>query len=106
MNLVDFLLDCNNVSIQFAFCLIIIIVFKNQDDATKFLVEWLTDIANCLTEVKECRSSLDVLLSPGFLQRTCSQFYFLFLGRCSSSAHGEKLLESTGIYQVYDEGFN
>lgn len=55
----------------------------------------------CLALFKIAQQKLvpESVLSPGNVINTCSQFYFLFVGRFSGTIIGDKYLEKTGVYQ-------
>ncbi|KAL5015873.1 hypothetical protein ScPMuIL_005462 [Solemya velum] len=71
----------------------------DQEDAQKLLSEWLTDIEECLSEVVTQKLAPESVLSPANILNTLSHYYFLFIGRLSSSSKGDLLLEKSGIYQ-------
>ncbi|XP_069128220.1 rapamycin-insensitive companion of mTOR-like isoform X2 [Argopecten irradians] len=70
-----------------------------QEDVRKHFVDLINDIGQCLSEVSSKHLAAEAVLSPSNTINTCSQFYFLFLGKISVTAKGDKLLEKCGIYQ-------
>ncbi|KAL4236760.1 hypothetical protein ACF0H5_005145 [Mactra antiquata] len=80
-HLVDFLVRCE------------------QDEGTKILNDFLSDIALCLSEVALQRIAPESVLSANKILNTLSHYYFLFIGRFSLTSKGDRKLEKAGIYQ-------
>ena len=94
------------------------VVILFQDESSRLLKDWLTDVGSCLNDVskatdenslKRCityekfqikgsRPASDALLSPHRVINTCAQYYFLYIGLLSSTASGDQLLKVSGIY--------
>ncbi|XP_060081851.1 uncharacterized protein LOC132561136 [Ylistrum balloti] len=70
-----------------------------QEEIKKPFVDFINDIGQCLSEIGSKHLAAEAVLSPSNTISTCSQFYFLFLGKISVTAKGDKLLEKCSIYQ-------
>ncbi|XP_052097251.1 rapamycin-insensitive companion of mTOR-like [Mytilus californianus] len=81
-------------------CLLIdFLISCDQDEAQKQVIDFLNDIGQCLSEISSHYLAPESVLSPSNIQKTCSQYYFLMVGRFSCSVKGDRLLEKTCIYQ-------
>ncbi|CAL4062242.1 unnamed protein product, partial [Meganyctiphanes norvegica] len=69
------------------------------DDKNKYLEELLVDMSQQLNIVNCERPPHDAMLSPSHLNTTASQYYFLVLGRLSSSKTGDDQLTRAQILQ-------
>ena len=128
-----FLLDCANVSdhqtsrvlhLNLMSVVNVQCVYHFQDESTRLIKEWLTDIGSCLsdvrfalekspsdfnlptpcefvTQIKGHRPSSDALFSPHRVTNTCAQYYFLYIGLLSSTSVGDQLLKKAAIYPTF-----
>ena len=74
-------------------------LFLSQTEAQRIVDELLRDIAASLNHIKGKSPPSESIYSPVHLMKTLSQDYFLIIGRFSNTLKGEKLLESTGVFQ-------
>ncbi|XP_061180915.1 rapamycin-insensitive companion of mTOR-like [Saccostrea echinata] len=81
-------------------CLLVdFLLSTEQDEVQKLALDFIGDIGGCMSEIAQQRLVPESVLSPGNVINTCSQFYFLFVGRFSGTVLGDKYLEKTGVYQ-------
>ncbi|KAK3090902.1 hypothetical protein FSP39_015586 [Pinctada imbricata] len=72
---------------------------SDQEEAYKYMTDFLMDVGECLSEISRQCLAPESVFSPANVINTCSQYYFLFTGRFSGSAKGDKYLEKAGIFQ-------
>ncbi|KAJ8305360.1 hypothetical protein KUTeg_015905 [Tegillarca granosa] len=75
------------------------LIESDQEEASKLITEFLNDIGQCLSEIAMQHIVPESVLSPSNVINTCSRYYFLYLGRFSATARGDRYLEKTGIFQ-------
>ncbi|KAK3609904.1 hypothetical protein CHS0354_036667 [Potamilus streckersoni] len=93
--------DCENgKKIALVGCQLLKFLLRcSQEEATKQLMDFLVDVALCLSELSAPRIDPESVLSPINIQNTLSHYYFLFIGSMSASVTGDRYLEKTSIYQ-------
>ncbi|XP_070563534.1 rapamycin-insensitive companion of mTOR-like isoform X2 [Ptychodera flava] len=80
IQLVDFLLSC-------------------EEEGEKLLIELVQELVDRLVEVIGGLATSSSIFSFMKVTSTLSQHYFLMIGKMTSSAQGEKVLEKTGLFQ-------
>lgn len=81
--LIDFLMECD------------------EKKSAEFIDDLMTDLNLCLSQISivDSQPSANCIFGPGKMLSTLSSYYFLYLGKLSSTNKGRKLLEKSGIYQ-------
>lgn len=67
--------------------------------SSEFLGEFLRDLGEALAQISVANPPQNAILSSTKLMTTLSHYYFLVIGRMTSSNKGSKLLENMGFYQ-------
>lgn len=79
--------------------LIDFLIEADESKSFEYLEDILQDISSSLSQI----TSQSAILSPTRLLSTLSHHYFLFIGRMSGSNKGKKLLEKSGLFQIFSD---
>ena len=84
-----------------AFHLVDHLLNSPEQTSTSLLFSFLQDINSHLVKVIERSNVSESLMNPSSLIGSCSQMYFLMIGRLSSSKKGNHLLGTSKIYDSF-----